>query len=257
MSTLSERFHDWISSGSFSELLKVQWKLSLREPYGLGFGIIFPVLLLILFGFIGKFVGGDYSGLSLFDLYVPTIIIIGFISIALYSVPLTLVRDREIGWLRRISTTPISPSKLLASQMVINLIYSLVTIVITLSGSVWIFGAPLNIDVFYFTISVLLSLSVVFSLGFIVAALSPTQRFASALAGGLFYPLLFLAGLWVQPATIGDPLRTIMWYSPVGAGVRSMLYSLFNATPPVIGLLAMVGYSAVFWLIAIRYFRWE
>ena len=257
MSALSEKIHDWVSNGSFSELLKVEWKLSIREPIGLAMGVIFPILLLILFGFIGKAVGGYYSGYSLFDLYVPTIIIIGFISIAMYSVPLTIVRDREIGWLRRISTTPLSPSKLLASHLVINLAYALVTIVIILTGSVLAFGAPLNIGVFYFAVSVILSLSVAFSLGFVVAAFAPTQRLAGVFTAALYYPLLFLAGLWIQPETVGDPLRSIMWYSPVGAGVRSMLYSLFNSTPPFTELLAMVVYSAIFWFLAIRYFRWE
>lgn len=257
MNFLTNLFDDYAPRGSFLKLLRMQWRFALREPLGLGMGIIFPVLLLILFGFIGNYVGGDYSGLSLFDLYVPTIVVIGLISIALYSVPFTLVRDREIGWLRRVSTTPLSPQKLLLSLLTVNLIYGIMTIVVIILGSVFIFGAPLNINAFYFAVSILLTIFELFSLGMLVAAVAPTQRFAQALIGALFYPLLFFAGLWVQPAMVGNPLQSIMYYSPAGAAVRSLLYSLFNQPPPYLELVAMVAYSILFGVLAVRYFRWQ
>jgi hypothetical protein len=39
--------------------------------------------------------------------------------------------------------------------------------------------------------------------------------------------------------------------------VRAILYSVFNATPPVTTLVALVGYTLVFAFVAVRYFRWE
>ncbi len=257
MRFLSYFFNDDAPKGSFLKLLRMQWRFSLREPLAPVMGIIFPVILLFLFGFIGKAVGGDYSGLSLFDLYVPTIIVIGMITIALYSVPFTLVRDREVGWLRRLSTTPLSPQKLLLSLLIVNLFFGLMTIIVTILGSIYLFGAPLDINVFYFVISILLTILVMFSLGLLVAAVAPTQRFAQGLVGALFFPLLFFAGLWVQPAMVGDPLQSIMYYSPAGAAVRALLYSVFNQPPPYLELVAMVVYSILFGTLAVRYFRWQ
>jgi ABC-2 type transport system permease protein len=80
---------------------------------------------------------------------------------------------------------------------------------------------------------------------------------ASAVGSVLFFGLLFLSGLWVQPVQIGAPLRDTMWYSPSGAAVRAILYSVFHATPPVTTLLTLVGYTLVFTAAAVRYFRWE
>ena len=99
-----------------SALLKVQAKLTLREPYGVGMGLGFPVILLVLFGVISQHTAGNVagSGLTVIDLYIPTIMVISFVAIAI-SLPNTLVRDREMGWLRRISTTPVHPSRLLAA----------------------------------------------------------------------------------------------------------------------------------------------
>lgn len=103
-------------------LLKVQAKLSLREPSALGVGVGLPAILLVVFGFISKAVPGNVgdTGLNVIDLYIPVIMVISFIGIAI-SIPSTLVRDREIGWLRRISTTPVHPSQLLGAQLTLDL----------------------------------------------------------------------------------------------------------------------------------------
>ena len=88
-------------------------------------------------------------------------------------------------------------------------------------------------------------------------ALAPTQTLASAAGGVVFFALLFLSGLWIQPVQPGAPLRDIIWYSPSGAAVRAILYSVFHETPPVTTLLTLAGYALVFAYAAVRYFRWE
>lgn len=239
-------------------LLKVQAKLSLREPYGVGLGVGLPLVLLVLFGVISQHVAGNVagSGLTVIDLYIPTIMVISFVAIAI-SLPNTLVRDREIGWLRRISTTPVHPSRLLAAQLIFNLVLAGAAIVILLVGGTVIFAAPLSFSIPFFVLSLVLAIAMIFSLGLIVVALVPTQTVASAVGGVLFFALLFLSGLWVQPVQVGEPLRSIMYYSPVGAAVRALLYSVFHTTPPVSTLVALIGYAFVFAFIAVRYFRWE
>ncbi len=256
MSAGEALFQDWFSGGRFPVLLKIVWRMGLREPYGMIMGLIFPVFLLILFGGIGEASGSHVAGLTLIQIYLPTIIVIGFVSTGIMAVPYMIVRDREIGWLRRISTTPLSASKMIAAHVIINLVYSLAGTVVVIIGGMLFFNAVLNVGIFYFVISIILSLAVVLSLGFVVAALAPTQRFASGLGGALFYPLLFLSGLWVQPAAVGEPLRSIMWYSPVGAADRCLLYSIFNTAPPAMEIVALFIYTAIFTFIAIRFFRW-
>ncbi len=100
------------SRDQFSELLKVEGKLALREPIGIGMGIGLPIILLIVFGLIGIANPGNVAGTgyTVLDLWVPTIMVIGFISLGISSLPVTLVKNREMGWLRRVSTTPEPPS---------------------------------------------------------------------------------------------------------------------------------------------------
>lgn len=246
------------SRTQLAALLKEQAKLSLREPYGLGIGIGLPAILLAVFGFISRQVPGNVggTGLSVIDLYIPTVMVISFIGISI-SLPNTLVRDREIGWLRRISTTPVHPSRLLAAQLIIDVVFAVAAILITLVGGSVVFGAPVSVNIPFFVLALLLAIVEIFSLGMIVAALAPTQTMASAIAGVLFFVLLFLSGLWVQPVQVAGPLEVIMWYSPSGAAVRALLYSVFGQIPPASTLITLACYTVLFAVVATRYFRWE
>jgi ABC-2 type transport system permease protein len=258
-STVTEELKNENSRGHFSELLKVEGRLALREPVGLGMGIGFPIGLLILFGFISSSQPGNVAntGLSVLDLYIPTIMVIGFISLGMSALPVTLVKYRELGWLRRISTTPASPLILFAAQLTLNLILALAMILIVIFGGEIIFRLPLNVGIPFFVLSIVLSIAELFSLGLVVAAIAPSQTVASALTGVLFFVLLFLSGLWVQPVQVGGLLQTVMYYSPSGAAARALLYSVFNAAPPLTTIVTLVVYTVIFAFIAIRYFRWE
>ena len=98
-STVTEEPRNENSRGHLFELLKVEGRLALREPVGLGMGIGFPIALLILFGFISSSQPGTVAntGLSVLDLYIPTIMVIGFISLGMTALPVTLVKYRELG----------------------------------------------------------------------------------------------------------------------------------------------------------------
>src|SRR6476469_2907040 len=196
----------------FAELLKVTAKLALREPYGPLGGIALPAILLAVFGFIGQAVPGTVgdSGQTVIDLWTPTILVIAFLYIAV-SLPNTVVRDREIGWLRRVSTTPLHPALLLAAQVIIDLVLAAAATLIIIGGGALVFGASLHVQILPFAVALLLSIAEIFALGLMLVALVPTQTVANAAGGVVVFGLMFLSGLWVQPTQVDDPLRTIMY----------------------------------------------
>lgn len=246
------------SRAQFAELLKVQAKLALREPYGVLAGVGLPAVLLAVFGFIGKAQPGEVggSGLTIIDLWIPTLLVISLIGIA-GSLPTILVRDREIGWLRRVSTTPLHPSALLAAQLIFDLVLAAAAIVIVIVGGALVFGATLHVQVLPFAVSLLLAIADIFALGLVLVALIPTQTVSQVVGGVVFFALMFLSGLWVNPVQVGDPLKTIMYYSPSGAAAKALLDSAFNGSPSYAALLTMAVYTVIFGFTAIRYFRWE
>ena len=243
--------------GPFAELFRVQRRIALREQYSFT-GIFLPLGLLIVFYILGVLNPGEVagSGLTILELWTPTILVISYTAIGMLGLPVTFARDREIGWLRRVSTTPVPPWMLLAAQLVFNLIIAAVATALLIVFAVVIFGAPLTIGIDFVAVAVL-AMAELFSLGLVVAAIAPSQQAANYIAGGMFFPLMFLSGLWIQPVQVGGVLQTIMYYSPTGAAVRALLYSVFNATPPYTALATMAVYTAFFFVVASRYFRWE
>src|SRR5260370_39817432 len=109
-------------------------------------GIGFPIVLLVIFGLIGIAVPGNGAGTGhpVLDIYVPVIMVVGFISLGISSLPVTLVKYRELGWLRRVSTTPTPPSRLLAAQLTRNVVLALSTSLIVIFGTDLVFGATLD-----------------------------------------------------------------------------------------------------------------
>ena len=245
------------SSKPFSELVKVQGKLALREPTGIIFGIGLPVFLLIIFGIIPalqKTLPG--TNLTIFQIYIPILMVTVLIFLGLLSLPIPLARDREIGWLRRISATPVSPSMLLAAQVTINLIFATIAIAILAVGSA-LFGGLGPIEIPGFVVSIVLATMAMFSLGLLIAAVASTQGVAGGLAMIFLYPLLFFAGIYVPIQVLPSYLQTISSLTPVGAAVKALGSAMQGTFPSPVSLLVMAAYSVLFGFIAVRYFRWE
>lgn len=240
------------------KLLKIESRLYLREPIGPIFGFGLPILLLIIFGNIPPFVSKPADGSpSVFELYIPILIILVLIMIGLMSLPLPLARNREIGWLRRISTTPVQPSRLLLVQVIINLAMSLAAIVILLLGAHLAFGIPFPGSIPGFVISMILAMLSLFSLGLLIGAVSPTQGVSSVLANVLLYPFLFFSGVYVPVEYLPSTLQAISSYTPVGAAVKAVGSAMQGSFPSLVPLAVMLAYSVLFSLLAARYFKWE
>ncbi len=242
----------------FWELFKVQGKLALREPAGLVFGIGLPLILLIIFGNVPTFNEPiEGSSFTLFQLYIPILMVTVLIFIGLFGLPIPLVRDREIGWLRRISTTPISPAKLLAAQVTINLILAAVGFTILVAGSTLIFGVNVAFDIPGFILSLVLATLAMFSLGLLLTSVAPSQSAANGITMGLLYPLLFFAGIYVPIQVLPSGLQTAALFTPVGAAVNALDSSMAGSFPSFVPLVVMAAYAVIFCFVAIRYFRWE
>ena len=98
----------------FTELVKVEAKLAWRVPVGLVLGVLVPVIFLVIFNAMPALrkPAADTT-LTLFAQYVPVLICLSLCLIALVSLPIPLVTYRQMGVLRRFSTTPAPRSWLL------------------------------------------------------------------------------------------------------------------------------------------------
>jgi ABC-2 type transport system permease protein len=196
-------------------------------------------------------------GISYLDAYLPILMMFSLCMATVNILPPTLATYREKGILRRLSTTPVPPARLLAAQAAIYLGMALVVSVILLALAVGAYHVTLPHQLPGFVVSLLLVAAATTGIGLLVAALAPSGKAANAISMALFFPMMFLAGLWVPRAQMPGMLRTISDYSPLGAGVQAIQSSIAGHWPATQSLLVLVGYALVFCTLAVRTFRWE
>jgi ABC-2 type transport system permease protein len=244
---------------AFGQIVLNEARLARRQPLPLIGGIGLPVILMIIFGEIpsSSQVVSTLGGLSLFDVYLPIIMVLGLTMLTLLGLPGPMVSYRELGVLRRLSTTPVPPSWLLAAQVVIQLCVALTGLLIINLVSVTVFGAADPKSPAGLALSCLLAIAGLFALGLLVAAVARTSTSVNAIGRLTLIPLLFFAGLWLPRALMPHILQVISDYSPLGAAVEAIQDSMLTGFPPARPLLVLVAYAVVFGFAARRFFRWE
>jgi ABC-2 type transport system permease protein len=245
---------------AFSVLVATEAKLAWRLPTWLIFGLALPALLLVLFGSIPALSHPkeQYGGISFFNLYAPTLILLVLLVLGLLSLPMQLASYREQGVLRRMWTTPVAPSFLLAAQLALNLALAAAGIGIVLGVGAGVLGLVLPADVGGFVLSVVLSVTAMFALGLCVAAVAGTTQVATGIGLALFYPLAFFAGVYVPLTVIGSSLvNQISEALPSGAAFDALHASFLGHFPGGEALGVLAGYTVVFATAAVRWFRWD
>lgn len=248
-----------VPRGAFRRLVLTEARLTLREPIALVWGVGMPVILVVVFGSIPAFqepLPGQ-GGMTLFDAYAPILVLVVLAMLGLVGLPVPLASYRELGVLRRMSTTPVPPSRLLAAQLVVNLSNALVALSLIASIGASAFGLPLPRHAPGFVLTFALATACLFSIGLCVAAVARTGRAAAAIGNGLFFPLAFFAGLWLPQQVMPTALATIARLTPTGAAVDALNTTMAGDFPAAQSLVLLAGFTTVFGLIAVRAFRWE
>jgi ABC-2 type transport system permease protein len=244
---------------AFGQIVLNEARLARRQPLPLIGSIGLPVVLMVIFGSLpsSNTVISTLGGLTLFDTYLPIIMVLGLTMLTLLGLPGPMVSYRELGVLRRLSTTPVPPSWLLAAQVVVQLGVALAGLLIVNVVSVTAFGAATPKSVAGLALSCLLAIAGVFALGLLIAALAPTSGSVNAIGRLALIPLMFFAGLWLPRALMPQILQDISNYTPLGAAVEAIQDSMQTGFPPARPLLVLVAYAVVFGFTARRFFRWE
>ena len=190
-------------------------KLFLREPAAVFFTLLFPLLLLLVFGAIFGNAPIADTGFGNVDRSVPGYIAIMIGALSLIGVPITLATYRENGVLRRFRVTPLPTGLFLAAHGLVALVMVLVGTGLVIGAGVALFdlrlpAAPIGVG----AATVLGSLSFL-ALGFLLGGTLPTARTAQAVGMALFFPMLFLSGAALPRMVFPDLLQQISLYVPL------------------------------------------
>jgi ABC-2 type transport system permease protein len=243
--------------------IKYTWteiKLFLREPVGAFFTLAFPLMMLFLFGTIyGNEPTALFNGYGSIDVSIPayTAMIIG--TTGILGLTITMSAYREKGVLRRLRATPLRPHTILAAQIVVIFVMTVLGMVLLVLAGNLVYdlrfdGNPMDVAVAF----ILCSFSF-FSLGFILAGVMPTARTGQVVGMVIFYPMLFLSGAGLPLELLPDNVRQFSNFLPL-THVVTLLRGLWvgetwsQHTSEVIILSSLLIIGA---LISSKTFRWE
>lgn len=240
-------------------VLRTEFRLFLREPVPLTWGLALPVAAFAILASIPRLRQPQAAlhGASYAQTYQPVILLLAAALLGLSSLPQVIGSYRERGVLRRLSTTPLSPARLLLTQVAIHFAVAVLAAVVVIVLGAAVAGIGPGAEVGGWLIGYLLAALAMLGLGTLLAALVPTAKLASALGSVLFFPLIFGAGLWLPRATMPAALRTVCDWTPLGAANRAMAAAVAGNTPSVAALLVVVLYAVGFTALAVRLFRWQ
>lgn len=90
------------------------------------------------------------------------------------------------------------------------------------------------------------SLLTALGLGAVIASSVRTSQAASLVGRALFWPLVFVAGIFAYPPLMSDTMQRVAGFTPVGAGVQLMQYGWFGrGLPGAPGPVRLLGVSAI------------
>jgi ABC-2 type transport system permease protein len=243
----------------FAKLTLTEMKLFLRDPTAVFFAVIFPPMLLAILGAIPAFrePSEDLGGQRVIDLYVPIMIAFVLAMLAISVLPTYLATYREKGILRRLSTTPVQPSGLLLAQLAMGVGMAVVAVTLVLGVGVVVFGTAMPEQLLGYLVAFVLAAAASFAVGLLVAAVAPSGKAASGIGTILFFPMMFLAGLYFPRESMPEVLRRIGDFTPLGAGVQALQDATTGAWPQPLHLAVLAAFAIGASLFAAKLFRWE
>ncbi|MFI6705803.1 ABC transporter permease [Nonomuraea sp. NPDC050478] len=242
------------------KILLVETKLLARDWLGVALSLALPVGLLLVLGQIPDLQKPDpnLGDQRFVDAQLPAqMILLALLTTAFTILPGAMATYREQGVLRRMSTTPTHPARLLGAQLLLNLIISLCSAVVVIVAGWLVFGSQLPGQLFGFLLAYLLGAAAMLALGLVIAAVAPNSKTAPGIGSVAMFPLLFVAGMWIPREIMPDTLRTISDFSVVGPFVNAMRDTWAGDWPQLPHLAVMVGGLALFSGLAVRLFKWE
>lgn len=196
------------------------------------------------------------GGVSVVEAYQPTLVVFAMTSLALQAMPTVLGQYRELGFLRRLRTTPAAPRQLLTAVLLLT--FGVVMVVGVLMGAYPLFFGLGRASSLGWAVLVLVPASGAFlAVGAMLAAVIPSSRVAGGTGAALAAVMWFFAGMWFPRARFPDWLSRIADWTPGGATATALTQALQGQPLTWQPLVCLLLWTASCFMVAVYSFRWE
>jgi ABC-2 type transport system permease protein len=235
----------------------IEIKVFMREPLGAVGSIVMPVVVFLLLGRLGRTIAParSLSTSTFFRVNVPVFVAILIALNAVLSLVAIIAIYREGGILKRLRATPLRPWTILTSHVLVKLSLTATTLALMLLAGRRYYPSGIDVPAFSFAVALIITTVSILSLGFLIASIVPTARFAQPIGAIILYPMFVVSGLFI-PAQV---LPAWLQYLPLSYAV-SLLQGIWKGEPWSMHVGDVVGLAAVFVIctaLSARVFRWE
>jgi len=246
------------------KLLRLTWleiKIFVREPMGVFGTVGIPVIVFLV---LGRLAGPALTRAAVrpggaISAALPVFASVMMALSAVSSLVTVISIYREGGILKRLRATPLSPFDILAAQVLVKLLFTALTLMLMLLAGRRYVPAGSHVPVASYGVALLLSTWSTLSVGFVIASLVPTARFAQPITALVLYPMIALSGLFFPIEILPGPLALAARMLPLTYAV-SLVDGVWRGEPWLTHLgdvTALIVIFVVFTSISSRMFRWE
>jgi ABC-2 type transport system permease protein len=243
------------------KLTWVELKIFLREPLGAIGTILIPVAIFV---FVGRALGPKVSSANLpansfVGVGLPVLASL-FISISAVLSLVTIISIyREGGILKRLRATPLRPQTILSAHVIVKLLLTAATIALMVAAGKRYYPVGIQVPFVKFALALLIATCSILSIGFLIASIVPTARFAQPIGAVIMYPMLAVCGLFAPIAILPPVLRMVSKFVPLTYAV-SLLSGMWKGDAWALHLGDLLALTTVFVVcvaLSTKVFRWE
>jgi len=248
----------------FRGLWKLTWleiKIFLREPLGAFGSIVFPVVVFVVAARLlgGRFTPRAIASTGFVSVGLPVFVCVLTALSGVLSLVTIISIYREGGILKRLRATPLRPQTILTAHVLVKLALTAVTMILLILAGKRYYPIDAHVPVFGFAMALLISTWSILSIGFLIASIVPTARFAQPIGAAILYPMLGLCGLFVPLTALPPPLQAISRLLPPTYAV-SLLQGIWKGEPwsaHIGDVAALVAVFTICTVLSAKVFRWE
>jgi ABC-2 type transport system permease protein len=245
-------------------LAKLTWleiKIFVREPMGVIGTVGIPVLVFVIASRLAgpRLARAAIQPGGVVPAFLPVLASILMSLSAISSLVTIISIYREGGILKRLRATPLSPSVILSAHVLVKLLFTMLTLAIMVLAGRRYFPPDAPVPLFSYGVALTFTTWAILSIGFLIASIVPTARFAQPLAALILYPMVALSGLFFPIDGLPAAMRVLARAQPLTYAV-SLLDGIWRGegwSAHLGDVAALALFFLVFTAIASRVFRWE
>jgi ABC-2 type transport system permease protein len=198
-----------------------------------------PLIFLVIFGAgFGNLIGSVAPGVNFIQFMYPGIIAMGVLTTSLFA-GVSVVWDREFGFLRELLVAPIGRTGIVLGKAAGAAVVALLQVALMLLIAP-IVGVEVDLQTILLLVPIVFILSIALSgLGLMVASYMRSQQGFQLLIQLLIFPLIFLAGVFFPINQAPEWLQVISKFNPLTYGVDAIRQVFIGSADPRVGVTVL------------------